>query len=161
VVAEDGSLRPGRTFWDEGYYCAESVLLAVAADLGVVSPLVPRIATGFCSGLARTGGTCGAVSGAIMGIGLGTGRDAPSDGLEECYALTTQLLEQFVARFGGTACPELLGCDVRTAEGRRSYQENHLAERCRSLVEEATAMALGLLEGKHRPLWGCGPGAGN
>jgi C_GCAxxG_C_C family probable redox protein len=150
-VAEDRSKHPSRTFWDEGYYCAESVLLAVAADLGVVSPLVPRIASGFCSGLARTGGMCGAVGGAIMGIGLGTGRDAPSDDLEECYALTTQLLAQFAGRFGATACPELLGCDVRTAEGRRFYQENDLSERCRCFVDEATVLALGLLEGKRRP----------
>jgi C_GCAxxG_C_C family probable redox protein len=151
-VAEEGSLRPGRAFWDEGYYCAESVLLAIAAELGVVSPLIPRIATGFCSGLARTGGMCGAVGGAIMGLGLGTGRDAPSDGVEECYALVTQLLGHFTARFGATACPQLLGCDVRTEEGRRSYEEDHLAERCRAFVEEATAMAVDLLEGKRRPV---------
>ena len=151
-MAEEGSLPTSRAFWDEGYYCAESVLLAVAAEFGVASPLVPRIATGFCSGLARTGGMCGAVSGAIMGLGLATGREAPSDGLEECYAATTQLLAQFVGRFGATGCPELLGCDVRTAEGRRFYQENHLAERCRCFVEEATALALGLLEGKRRPV---------
>jgi C_GCAxxG_C_C family probable redox protein len=151
-VPEEGALRPGRTFWDEGNYCAESVLLAVAAELGVVSPLIPRIATGFCSGVSRTGGMCGAVGGAIMGIGIGTGRDRPSDDLEECYYLTTQLLAQFAARFGATGCPQLLGCDVRTTEGRRFYQDNHLADRCRCFVEEATALAVGLLEGKRRPL---------
>jgi C_GCAxxG_C_C family probable redox protein len=151
-VAERESLGRGRTFWNEGYYCAESVLLAIAADLAVVSPLVPRIATGFCSGLSRTGGMCGAVGGAIMGIGLGVGRDSPSDGVEECYALTAQLFAQFTARFGAAACLQLLGCDVRTEEGRRSYEKDHLAERCAAFVEEATAMAVGLLEGKRRPL---------
>ena len=158
AVTEEGPALAGSraadragAFWDEGYYCAESVLLAVAAELGISSPLLPRAATGLCSGLSRTAGMCGALAGAVLGIGLGTGRDAPSDDLEECYALTGRLLAEFDARFGATTCPELLECDVRTDEGRRRYAENHLADRCRGFVAEAAAMAADLLGRRGHP----------
>ena len=43
-----------KSLFDAGYYCAEAVLLAVAKHNGIESPLIPAIATGFCSGLSRT-----------------------------------------------------------------------------------------------------------
>ena len=143
----DQASRQSRTFWDSGFYCAESVLLAIVESKGIHSPLIPKIATGFCSGLSRTGGMCGALSGAIMGMNLGTGRSAATDSLEECYALTQELIDQFEKRFGAINCPQLLGCDVSTEEGRRFYKDNHLTERCRHFVEEATSMTMSLLEG--------------
>jgi hypothetical protein len=94
---------------------------------------------------------CGALAGGVLGIGLGTGRDLPADDLEQCYALTARLIEQFAARFGATTCPVLLECDIRTVEGRRLFAENHLADRCRGFVEEAAAMTADLLGGKGRP----------
>lgn len=51
-------------------YCAESVVLALAKVQGIDSELLPKAATAFCSGMARTCGTCGALSGAIMRVGL-------------------------------------------------------------------------------------------
>lgn len=61
--------------WSSNLYCAESVLLGVAEGLNITSPLIPRMASGFCGGMSRTGGTCGAVSGGIMALGLIFGRD--------------------------------------------------------------------------------------
>ena len=43
------------------------MLLAVCDHYGIQSPWIPKIATGFCSGVARTGGLCGAYTGAVMG----------------------------------------------------------------------------------------------
>ena len=37
-----------------GYFCAESVLLAVSEHYGIKSSFIPGIATGFCSGTSRT-----------------------------------------------------------------------------------------------------------
>lgn len=150
-MAEGRAAERARGFWGEGYYCAESVLLAVAGELGISSPLLPRVATGLCSGLSRTAGMCGALAGGVLGIGLGTGRDSPSDDLEECYALTGRLIEQFGARFGATTCPQLLECDIRTDEGRRRFVENHLAARCRGFVEDAAEMTADLLGSRRHP----------
>ena len=51
------------------------------------------------------------------------------------------MLEAFAREFGSTNCRELTGCDFRTEEGRRAFQENHVAERCRDYVEGATRLA--------------------
>ena len=59
-----------------GLYCAESVVMAIADAEGVESELLPRVATGFGGGMARTGGACGALTGAIMGVGLALGRSS-------------------------------------------------------------------------------------
>ena len=40
-------------FGPEGLLCAESVLNTVSDEAGIISPLIPRIATGFCGGIAR------------------------------------------------------------------------------------------------------------
>ncbi len=74
-----------------GFFCAESVLLAIAESQGIQSDLIPRIATGFCSGVSRTSGMCGAVSGAIMGINLVAGRNSPAESLEASYDPTHKI----------------------------------------------------------------------
>ncbi len=60
--------------FSSGLYCAESVLVALAKAQGVDSEILPRVATAFCSGMSRTYGTCGALTGAIMGVSLALGR---------------------------------------------------------------------------------------
>lgn len=135
-----------RELFASGYYCAESVLLAMAESLGIQSDLIPRIATGFCSGMARTGGQCGAVSGAIMGLGLVGGRSAPTETVERNYALARQLIRRFEERFSSTNCRGLLGCDLATPEGQQTFQANHLLEHCFDYAEGATRIALSLLE---------------
>src|SRR5512136_3046336 len=92
-----------------GFYCAESVLQAIAESRGIRSDLIPRIATGFCSGISRSGGMCGAVSGAILGIGLVTGRNLPTESVEEAYALIQELINAFEKQFGASNCRQLVG----------------------------------------------------
>ena len=52
------------------------MLLSAAEHQGIESDLIPKIATGFCSGVAQTGGMCGAYSGAVMALSMVHGRDA-------------------------------------------------------------------------------------
>ena len=61
-----------------GLYCAESVLLSLARAEGIESELLPKVATAFCGGMSRSCGTCGALTGAIMGLGLALGRSKAS-----------------------------------------------------------------------------------
>ncbi len=135
-----------RELFRSGFYCAESVLTAVAESRGIQSDLIPRLATGFCSGMARTGGPCGAVSGAIMAMGLSTGRQAPAESVEATYDLVRKLMERFQERFGSTNCRALLGCDLGTAEGQQTFRANHLIERCYDYAEGATCIAVSLLQ---------------
>jgi C_GCAxxG_C_C family probable redox protein len=128
--------------FDDGLYCAESVLVATCEALDLQSNVVPRIATGLCSGMARTGGTCGALSGAILGIGLVVGRDSGEVSVEPAYLIVRRLVEAFLERHGSTACPELIECDLGTTEGQRIFKEEHRVERCRRYVQEAGDMLM-------------------
>ncbi|MBN1579582.1 MAG: C_GCAxxG_C_C family protein [Anaerolineae bacterium] len=132
-------------FFKSGYYCAESILLAVAEWKGIESDLIPRIATGFCSGMARSCGLCGAVSGAVMGISLVAGRDSPDEPVVECYTLVQQFLDEFEARFGSTNCQQLIGCDLNTEQGQADFKANHLIEQCTEYVQEAMRMVAALV----------------
>ena len=134
-----------REFFDSGYYCAESVLLAMAEAKDIASDLIPRIATGFCSGTSRTCGVCGAVSGAIMGLGLLTGRSSPNESVEESYVATRRLIDMFENKFGSTNCRELIDCDLSTGEGQRTFKANNLIEQCKEYAGEATRMAMSLI----------------
>ncbi|MBW8011897.1 MAG: C_GCAxxG_C_C family protein [Chloroflexi bacterium] len=87
-----------------GMYCAESVLKVVAEANVIESDLIPAIATGFCSGIARTGGLCGAVSGGILGLGLITGRNSPGESVEKNYTQVQELIKKFEEKFGDTNC---------------------------------------------------------
>jgi C_GCAxxG_C_C family probable redox protein len=109
-----------------GLYCAESVLLAVAEAYGKAHPLIPGIATGFCGGVSRTSGMCGALAGGVMALGLLTGRSTPQESRDLCYALSHRLVCRFREQFGSTQCTELLGCDIATADGMRCFREGGL-----------------------------------
>lgn len=142
----DQVAKRSRELFISGFWCAESVLLAVAEANDIQSDLLPRIATGFCSGMARTGGQCGALSGAIMGICLMTGRSSAGDSIDATYTRVKEIRRIFKEKFGASGCAELLGLDLDTQEGQRNFQENNLFEKCMAYTEEAARMAAALLE---------------
>jgi C_GCAxxG_C_C family probable redox protein len=139
-----------RELFQSGFFCAESVLQALAESQGICSDLIPRIATGFCSGISCTGGMCGALSGGIMGIGLIAGRNSPAESIEPAYALAQKLISAFKEQYGSINCCELMGCDLATESGQRYFVENNLMESCLQYAEGATRMALSLIDELHQ-----------
>ena len=131
---------------ESGFRCAESVLLAMTEEMGIESELIPKIATGFRSGMARTGGQCGALSGAILGLSLVTGRSAPSDSVDATYAKVSRIRRMFEEKHGATNCAALLGLDLGTEEGQRAFRESNIFAKCLEYTEDATRMAIALLE---------------
>src|ERR1035437_1110459 len=105
-------------FFASGLYCAESVVLALANAQGIESDLLPKVATAFCSGMARTCGTCGALTGAIMGVSLALGRSEASQPVQPSYTATQRLMREFEQEFGARDCHMLLGCDLNSSEGQ-------------------------------------------
>lgn len=125
-----------------GLYCAESVLLAIARSQGIQSDILPKIATGLCSGMARSCGTCGAVTGAILGIGLVLGRSTPEESVEPAYTAAGKFLKEFELEYGDRSCYVLLGgCDMGTPEGQATFVENNLFERCKQITGKAAEIA--------------------
>ena len=63
----------------EGFSCSQSVLSAFAAEMGLEKEIALKVAGSFGGGMGRMGGTCGAVTGAFMAIGLRYAKLDPSD----------------------------------------------------------------------------------
>jgi len=128
-----------------GYNCAQAVLFAHCDNLGIDKDLALRLACGLGAGVAREGEICGAVSGAIVAIGIKYGRGEGEDKAkaEETYARAAEFMAKFKERHGSVSCRELTGCDLRTAEGRRVFVENDLLHRtCARCVETADEFLL-------------------
>ena len=121
-------------------------MLAVAEHTGIQSEIIPRIATGFCSGMARTGGLCGAVSGGIMGISLCLGRNAPTDSIDSCYQAVKRFLERFSSQFGALSCLELTGIHLGTPEGQVAFKEKGQIRLCTNYAGEAACMVVEIIE---------------
>jgi len=142
----EAAIRRSRVLFGSGLFCAESVLAAIAGELGVECELIPRIASGLCSGLARTGGPCGALSGSILALGMAVGRDSGEAPIEPTYELVRDVVGRFEARFGATSCAQLVGCDLATEEGQERFRERNQHEACTEYVAEATRFALEAIE---------------
>ena len=140
--------RVDEMFPDEGYLCGETVLSLVAQARGIASDFVPGLATGFCSGLGRTGGTCGALSGAVLAVSLLAGRNKPESGdesrleLGDCYARVQRVVRGFEEEFGSRDCTALCKCDLTTDQGREAFTETKAIAICRGLVRRAIELAL-------------------
>ena len=136
--------------WAAGFYCAESVLLAVTEAEGIESGLLPAVASAFCSGQARTSGPCGALSGALMALGAVLGRRSEKESMDRVYEAARLLIEEFEGEFGSRDCRELLdGCDLGTPEGQAMFRERGFRERCRRFTGRAAQMAGRILD-EHR-----------
>ena len=90
--------------------------------------------------MARTGETCGAVTGALMVIGLNHAktRKGDDDSRERSYALAQEFMDTFRERNGSLLCRGLLGVDVSTPEGMKMVREKDLFRTvCPKLVKDA------------------------
>lgn len=138
------------TYFDNGFNCAESVLLALSEDLGVASECececIPKVATGFGGGM-KTGSVCGAVSGAVIAFGLKYGRTHANEVEKRArvYQLVQEFMTQFKKKHKTIVCSELLGVNVHTEEGIRKYREEPLHVKCQNYVTTAVQIARTLL----------------
>jgi len=111
------------------------------AELGGLDPEVGlRLASGFGGGLGCLGDTCGAVSGAVMAIGLLLSSPDPRDQVARMrtYDAVQSFIREFSARHETTSCRELLGCDISTPDGLLEARSLGLMEtRCVAYVRDA------------------------
>lgn len=92
-------------------------MLAVCQQLGIQNELIPRIASAFGGGMGGTGSVCGALTGAVMAIGLRYGREKATEQDARAHALTQELRRRFEAEMGHIECRKLTGMDLSTQEG--------------------------------------------
>ena len=123
----------------DGYNCAQAVLYSFSPQLGFDRDTALKLACGFGAGMARKQGTCGAVTGGIIALGLKYGRGESQDpaATEATYAKVRELVWQFESKHGTSNCRTLLlGCDLSRPEGQRYFKENDLRNKtCKGCVK--------------------------
>ena len=134
-----------KQLFESGYGCAESVLLAVCEFLKIESVLIPRIASGFCGGVANTNGMCGAVVGGILALNIVYGRNKTSESKDLNYEKVQQFQKMFAEKFGSTNCASLTDCDLGTEAGQQKFKKLNVGQKCTDYTGEATRMILELL----------------
>jgi C_GCAxxG_C_C family probable redox protein len=116
------------------------VLSSFGEELGLERELALRVAGAFGGGMARMGETCGAVTGALMAIGLKYGMTQAKDeaAREKTYKLAQEFAKRFKDRHNSLVCRELLGYDLSTSEGRKAAHDKGLfTTLCPQLVRDA------------------------
>ena len=130
--------------FESGYNCAQSILFSFLDKSKISEDTALKIATGFGAGYGRMQEVCGAVSGAIMALGLKYGRGVKED--KEItitfYQKTQDFITSFIEKHDSIICKELLqGCDLRTDEGRAEFEKKDLFNcTCIKCVETAASI---------------------
>jgi C_GCAxxG_C_C family probable redox protein len=134
--------------FQEHFSCSQAVLSAYCERHGLERELALKLADGFGGGFGGMGKTCGAVTGAMMVIGLGHGRTLAADSAAKLATAqrVRQLLTRFEERHGTVVCRELIGCDLDTPAKVQSARERGLFDTvCLGLVRSAAEILEELL----------------
>ena len=131
----------------KGYNCAQSALGAFSEQLGLDQETALKMASGFGGGIHH-GEICGAVTGAVMAIGLKCGYfkegDIKQKGL--CDSLSNEFVERFTKENGSILCRDLLDVDVRSPSDFTTPEVRELFKTvCPEMVASASAIVQDLL----------------
>ena len=121
--------------------------MAVAEKHNIQSDIIPAIASGFCGGMSRTAGLCGALVGGIMALGVLFGRNSSADAPKKIYALSERLVRDFEKHFGSRNCSDLLGCDISTRAGEAVFEANKLGKtRCLDITVKTSELVMQVIQ---------------
>lgn len=115
-----------KTQFEKGFHCAPAVLSTYGEQFGLEKTLALKIACGFGAGIGRMGRTCGAVTGALMVIGLKHGQVnlADEESRQRTYMLVKDFVDRFTALYGSIECKDLIGYDLSDPGELKSARES-------------------------------------
>lgn len=128
-----------KKLFEENYLCSQAVFAAYATEYGLTEEQALKIGACFGSGMCR-GEVCGAVTGALMVIGLkyGQGNVEEAESRAKTNRLTCRMMDRFKEVNGSYTCRDLLGCDLSRKEDIEKVKEAGLfVSFCPKMVESA------------------------
>jgi C_GCAxxG_C_C family probable redox protein len=136
LQAKEEALEGFRARGPEHKNCAQAVVHFSMRTLGR-DPELTTAARFMGGGMARMGHTCGAVTGAVLSLGL---RDLTDpDGVDADAVQVTEWLQElirdFEREFAAVSCLELTGHDLSTREGYKAYAKSDAQPRCILFIE--------------------------
>lgn len=113
-------------FFDE-YACSQAILSEYCNYYDVDSQVALKISAGFAGGMCM-GKTCGAVTGAIMVLGLKFAGQQPEtpEGRKSVKEAVLKFTELFKSLNGSTECKDLLSVDISTPLGLQTAKEKNV-----------------------------------
>lgn len=122
------------------FHCSQAVLSAFAMECGITEEQALKLGGCFGGGMCK-GEVCGAVTGALMAIGLKYGQCKVED-LEARKITndkTIEMMERFKQENGSYLCKDLLGYDISNPDDLKIIIEKELFTKfCPIMVESAT-----------------------
>ena len=130
--------------FESGFNCSQAIMRTYGPDYGLSALDAVRVSCGFGGGMRR-GGTCGAVGGALIVLGLRFGPKDDSDisAKPDVYSKVDEFQSRFESRCNSVACHDLLGCDISTTEGMEYARNNNLF---RTVCPDLVRIAAEILE---------------
>lgn len=134
------------------FNCSQSVLATFGPECGLSDDDCFKIATAFGGGMGRQQHICGAITGALMVLGLkyGKGLNDPEEKKKYTYQLTKEFFDEFKRFNGSENCLELLdGLDMNDpVDNRKIVERNYFEIRCEKYVSDAVNILSKMLEQK-------------
>ncbi len=126
--------------FEKGFNCCQSVLSVYCEQLDLNRNTALLLSSAFGGGINKMGEICGAVSGAIMLIGLKYGRIKADDqvAIEKTEKQTNNFLDEFKKRNKFLKCKELLGYNFGIESENEFIKTNDLTRQlCPKFVKDA------------------------
>lgn len=133
--------------FSNNFNCSQAVLTAFASDFGLSEELALKLGTSFGGG-ARNGEMCGAVSGALLVLGLKYGHFNASDSEQKsrAYDIAVEYTKRFKEANGSIVCRDLLGYDLTKPEEMACIREQNLfADVCPKMIKSAVEILESIL----------------
>jgi C_GCAxxG_C_C family probable redox protein len=135
--------------FSQGFNCAQSVFAEAALRMGVSRELALKIAAAFGGGMSSHGEVCGAVSGALMALGLRFASPDPDDKERRdfVYSRGRDFMQRFESQHGSLICRQLLGRDLnQPGELEQARSEDRFNAICPAYIASAAAILGDLLD---------------
>jgi C_GCAxxG_C_C family probable redox protein len=138
-------------YFQNSFNCAQAVFTPFGQEMGIPEDHCLKIACAFGAGMGRQQCTCGAVTGAMMVLGLHFGKGMGDDNSKkaETYAKTIALFKEFAEKNSSTCCRELLnGLNMNDPEDLKKIEELDLFRiHCEEYVRDAVQITEKLIKG--------------
>jgi C_GCAxxG_C_C family probable redox protein len=122
-----------------GANCAQAVFVSRCSRYGISREAGMKLCSALGGGIAGTGNTCGAVTGALLIIGLQEGAGEVSEGFNDrAKERAGAFLRRFHELHGAIACRELLGYNMGIPGEKQLISDLELTtKRCPGIVASA------------------------
>jgi len=129
------------TYFRNKFNCSQSVLTVFGSDYGISENDCLKIACAFGGGMGRQQYTCGAVTGALLVLGLNYGKalNDPEEKKDVTYSKAREFFKEFEILHGSTVCRDLLdGLDLNDPGDHQKIVDLKLFDiKCEKYITDA------------------------